>query len=216
MPFGGRACRCPDHAVAAWLGPQDRHACCRAGVRRLVARRRARFPRFAAPPQNGRPPGRGARLRPARTRAGGAELHVETSGPADGPPVVLTHGWGLDAGEWCYAREQLARDHRVIAWDLPGLGQSGRPLADDWSLEKLAGDLDAVLALAGDRPAVLAGHSIGGMIVLTHCKLFPASAGRRVAGARCRTPPTPTRYERPPKPGFTPCYRSRYWSRCVT
>jgi pimeloyl-ACP methyl ester carboxylesterase len=127
---------------------------------------------------------------PAETRAqvqrvrgaGGAELHVEISGPADGPTVVLTHGWGLDSGEWCYARERLARRDRVITWDLPGLGRSGRPADNDWSLEKLAGDLDAVLALAGDRPAVVVGHSIGGMIVLTHCKLFPDAAGRRVAG----------------------------------
>ena len=114
--------------------------------------------------------------------ASGADLHVEISGPIDGPPVVLTHGWGLDAGEWCYAREHLARRHRVIVWDLPGLGKSGRPANADWSLENLAGDLDAILALAGDRPAVLVGHSIGGMITLTYCKLFPESLGRRVSG----------------------------------
>jgi pimeloyl-ACP methyl ester carboxylesterase len=114
--------------------------------------------------------------------ASGADLHVEISGPIDGLPVVLTHGWGLDGGEWCYAREQLARSHRVIVWDLPGLGESGRPAANDWSLEKLAGDLNAVLALAGDRPAVLVGHSIGGMITLTFCKLFPESLGHRVSG----------------------------------
>jgi pimeloyl-ACP methyl ester carboxylesterase len=114
--------------------------------------------------------------------ASGADLHVEISGPVDGPPVVLTHGWGLDGGEWCYARERLARRYRVITWDLPGLGQSGSPPVKDWSLEKLAGDLDAVLALAGDRPAVLVGHSIGGMITLTYCKLFLESLGRRVAG----------------------------------
>src|SRR5206468_10043276 len=37
-------------------------------------------------------------------------------------------------------------------------------------------------AFAGNRPAVLVGHSIGGMITLTYCKLFPEALGSRVAG----------------------------------
>ncbi len=115
-------------------------------------------------------------------RPDGSQLQVELYGPADGPPVVLTHGWGLDSGEWYYAKKRLAERHRVIVWDLPGLGRSGRPRDNDWSLERLASDLEAVLALAGDRPAVLVGHSIGGMIILTFCKLFPEALGRRVAG----------------------------------
>ena len=39
-----------------------------------------------------------------------------------------------------------------------------------------------MLAFAGGRPAVLVGHSIGGMITLTFCKVFPEALGRRVAG----------------------------------
>jgi pimeloyl-ACP methyl ester carboxylesterase len=46
----------------------------------------------------------------------------------------------------------------------------------------MARDLEAVLQLAGGRPAVLLGHSIGGMITLTFCKLFPEHLGTRVAG----------------------------------
>lgn len=46
----------------------------------------------------------------------------------------------------------------------------------------MAGDLEAVLGLAGDRPAVLVGHSIGGMITLTFCRLFPEALAARVAG----------------------------------
>ena len=46
----------------------------------------------------------------------------------------------------------------------------------------LARDLEAVLALAGDKPAILLGHSIGGMITLTFCRLFPSALGSRVTG----------------------------------
>ncbi len=115
-------------------------------------------------------------------RPDGTELHVECYGPADGPPVVLTHGWGQDGDEWYYAKRDLAARYRLIVWDLPGLGRSGRPADNDWSLEKLAHHLDAVLGLAGDRSAVLVGHSIGGMIALTYCRLFPQAQGGRVAG----------------------------------
>lgn len=115
-------------------------------------------------------------------RPDGTVLHVETYGPADGPPVVLTHGWGGDGTEWYYLKKDLARTHRVIVWDLPGLGLSTRPDNRDFSLEKMARDLDAVLNLADGRPAVLLGHSIGGMILLTHARLFPDALGTRVAG----------------------------------
>lgn len=110
----------------------------------------------------------------------GREIHVEFYGPSDGDPIILIHGWGLDSGEWRYAKREWANRYRLVTWDLPGLGRSPRPPDRDWSLEKLARDLDAVLALVGDKPAVLVGHSIGGMILLTYCKLFPAALGARV------------------------------------
>jgi pimeloyl-ACP methyl ester carboxylesterase len=67
-------------------------------------------------------------------------------------------------------------------WDLPGLGLSTRPVNNDYRLENLAHDLNAVLALAGGCPAILLGHSIGGMLTLTFCRLFPEALGTRVAG----------------------------------
>ena len=115
-------------------------------------------------------------------RPDGSELRVETYGPEDAPPLVLTHGWGANADEWYYQKQHLAGRFRLIVWDLAGLGYSTQPDNSDYSLEKMAADLEAVLALAGDRPAVLVGHSIGGMILLTFCRLFPETLRTRVAG----------------------------------
>lgn len=115
-------------------------------------------------------------------RPDGSELHVELHGPEDAPAIVLTHGWGANADEWRDLVRDLSGRFRLIAWDLPGLGRSTRPTNRDYSLENLAGHLRAVAELAGDRPVVLAGHSIGGMITLTYCKQFPADLGPRVAG----------------------------------
>jgi pimeloyl-ACP methyl ester carboxylesterase len=115
-------------------------------------------------------------------RPDGSELQIEFYGPEDGTPVVLTHGWGLDAREWNYLKRDLSDRFRLIVWDEPGLGKSIRPTTRDYSLENLARDLEAVLALAGDKPAILLGHSIGGMITLTFCRLFPSALGSRVTG----------------------------------
>jgi len=125
--------------------------------------------------------GRGGDVRRLR-RPDGTELHVEIYGPPDAPPIVMTHGWGANATEWYYEKKRLAGRFRLIVWDLPGLGLSKPPDDGDFSLEKLVRDLDAVLELAGGRPAVLLGHSIGGMITLTYCRLFPEALASRVAG----------------------------------
>jgi pimeloyl-ACP methyl ester carboxylesterase len=105
---------------------------------------------------------------------------VECYGREDAPPIVLTHGWGANSTEWDYLKKELAGDFRLIVWDLPGLGRSTRPTNRDYSMENLARHLEAVLGLAGDRPAILLGHSIGGMITLTFCRLFPKALGARV------------------------------------
>jgi pimeloyl-ACP methyl ester carboxylesterase len=115
-------------------------------------------------------------------RSDGSKLHVESYGPEGAPVIVLTHGWGADHSEWDYLQRDLADRFRLLVWDLPGLGRSSQPVNHDYRLENLANDLQAVLSLAGDQPAILLGHSIGGMITLTFCGLFPKELGTRVAG----------------------------------
>lgn len=115
-------------------------------------------------------------------RPDGSEIHVEFYGDDQAPTIILTHGWGPDSLIWYYAKKQLTDQFRVIVWDLPGLGKSKKPKNRDYSLEKYARDLEAVLDLAGDQPVLLLGHSMGGMILLTFCRLFPEQLKRRVAG----------------------------------
>jgi pimeloyl-ACP methyl ester carboxylesterase len=115
-------------------------------------------------------------------RPDGSEIRIECYGPADALLIVWTHGWGTDSTEWFYQKRYLTDRFRMIVWDLPGLGLSKKPDNNDYRLEKLAADLDTVLASAGDRPALVVGHSIGGMIALTYCKNFPEMLKARVAG----------------------------------
>ncbi len=95
---------------------------------------------------------------PQHTRSGavrtftspdGTSIHAEVYGPANGPTLVLTHGWGVSSTEWYYAKRHLSDRFRVIVWDLPGLGLSGQPPDRDYALEKMASDLRARVATSG-------------------------------------------------------------------
>ena len=55
----------------------------------------------------------------------GVRLHYVTGG--QGPVVLLVHGFGQTWYEWHQLMPLLARDHTVVAPDLPGLGLSGAP-----------------------------------------------------------------------------------------
>lgn len=101
--------------------------------------------------------------------ADGARIHAEVYGPEGAPTVVLAHGWTCSIAFWAEQIRDLARDHRVIAYDQRGHGRTPAPAgASGHSTRALADDLEAVLAatLAPGEKAVLAGHSMGGMTLM--------------------------------------------------
>jgi pimeloyl-ACP methyl ester carboxylesterase len=109
------------------------------------------------------PPSRIAEVR----SADGTRLHAEIFGPDNGYPIVLAHGITCAIRAWTYQIADLARDHRVIAFDHRGHGRSGVPRRGGYSLGHLAADVEAVLdaTLAPGERAVIAGHSMGGMAI---------------------------------------------------
>lgn len=113
--------------------------------------------------------------------ADGTRIHVEEFGRADGPAVVLAHGWTCSILFWAPVVRLLSSDFRVIAYDQRGHGHSAAPLTRaGYGTGVLADDLEAVLRAVvpeGER-AVLAGHSMGGMTIM-------AASGR--AAVRSRT-----------------------------
>jgi pimeloyl-ACP methyl ester carboxylesterase len=115
------------------------------------------------------------------TAPDGTSLYVETAGRDDAPALVLTHGWGADADLWQYAKRDLANDYRIVAWDLPGLGNSQQPPDRNYSLDRMAEDLQVVVS-ATPGPVILVGHSIGGMINLTFGRRYPDLLGSKVRG----------------------------------
>jgi pimeloyl-ACP methyl ester carboxylesterase len=75
-----------------------------------------------------------------------------------GPTVLLIHGLGGTRQTWRHLIAPLARNHTVIAPDLPGHGQSDPP-AGDYSLGAHACALRDLLLALGHQRATLVGHS---------------------------------------------------------
>ena len=106
--------------------------------------------------------------RPIMVRsADGTRLHTEVFGPDDGYPIVLSHGITCALRVWKHQIADLSADHRVIAFDHRGHGKSEVPGRHGYSLDHLAGDLNAVLdaTLRPGERAVIAGHSMGGITI---------------------------------------------------
>ena len=97
------------------------------------------------------------------------DIRYLDAGDSSGPPVVLLHGVGMDAASvsWRYALPALGRDHRVIAPDFPGYGESEKPnraYTNEYYLRVLDGLLDAL-----DIGRVkLVGISMGGAVAVGH------------------------------------------------
>jgi pimeloyl-ACP methyl ester carboxylesterase len=99
----------------------------------------------------------------------GTRLALTTWGRDDARVVVLVHGMSLSTEAWGEVPERLvAAGYRVVAYDLRGHAQSGDARAGGYSLDAHARDLDAVLAacLPEGGSAVVAGHSLGGAVML--------------------------------------------------
>lgn len=95
----------------------------------------------------------------------------------DGPPVVLLHGIGRTLEDFTALHAALARDHRVLAVDLPGHGGSA-PLDDPHTLPALAAAVAGFLDAAGvTGPAHLVGNSLGGAVAMR----LAADAPERIA-----------------------------------
>lgn len=97
----------------------------------------------------------------------GETVTVEVSGA--GRPLLLVHGLGGSHHDWDAAIESLARTHRVYTFDLRGHGARASANARP-TLETMAHDVALVIdKLSLDRP-LLAGHSMGALVVMQYLR----------------------------------------------
>ena len=104
----------------------------------------------------------------------GVRLHYVERGAGD--PIVLLHGNGSMVEDFACSGliDLAAADHRVIAFDRPGFGYSGRPRTVVWTPAAQAKLLRRALDKIGvSRPIVL-GHSWGASVAVAMGLDFPA------------------------------------------
>lgn len=145
------------------------------------------------------------------TIEGGLRLRVVESGPENGAPVLLVHGWGASVYTFRHLVPAVAASgRRAIAFDLRGHGLSDKPDgAAGYTTVSLLADVRALLdALELDRVDVI-GHSLGGALGLrltldaperVHRLVLAAPVGLAKIGlrrlARCLTPRWTNRFAR--------------------
>jgi pimeloyl-ACP methyl ester carboxylesterase len=100
-------------------------------------------------------------------RPDGSRINVEHYGNEDGQAIIFVHGLNANIKNWYYQRKYFEKGYRLIMMDLPGMGKSTRPANKDFSLTKMAADLQAVIEYTGAKNPILWGHSMGGMTILT-------------------------------------------------
>jgi pimeloyl-ACP methyl ester carboxylesterase len=100
------------------------------------------------------------------TTVDGFQIHYETEGPSDGPPVVLVHGLGGRAEDWRDLAPYIAKaGFRVYLPDLVGYGRSVKPAGFSYSVHDEAQVVTGFLDAVGLKQVDLGGWSMGGAIV---------------------------------------------------
>jgi pimeloyl-ACP methyl ester carboxylesterase len=96
----------------------------------------------------------------------GVTLHVARAGPADGPLVILLHGFPEFWYGWRHQVGPLAESgFRVLAPDQRGYNLSEKPKGlAHYTLDALADDVEALIDAAGRPKAALVGHDWGGIV----------------------------------------------------
>jgi len=98
-----------------------------------------------------------------------------------GPPLMLIHGAGHQAGVWAATAEGLIDRYTVLVPDLPGHGESD-PIEGPLTMAVLYGDLEALVdATDESAPIVLVGNSLGAWLAMIQAHRHPESVARVIA-----------------------------------
>ena len=105
----------------------------------------------------------------------GIRLHVAQAGPADGPLVILLHGFPEFWYGWRRQIEPLARaGYRVWAPDQRGYNLSDKPQGlAAYDIAELARDVIGLIDASGRQKCFLAGHDWGAAVAWTVAQSYP-------------------------------------------
>lgn len=101
-------------------------------------------------------------------RAGDVTIHARVGGRADGPPLVLLHGFPQNHAMWHRVVGRLAPHFRLVLPDLRGYGDSAKPPGDPghitYSKRVMAADIADLMGTLGHDRYAVCGHDRGGRV----------------------------------------------------
>lgn len=100
----------------------------------------------------------------------GVKLHYVIGGK--GAPLLLVHGFGQNWYMWNRLLPELSKHFTVIAPDLRGVGESGKP-AGGYDKKTMAKDMHELMSKLGYKSLNLAGHDIGLMVAYAYAAQYP-------------------------------------------
>jgi pimeloyl-ACP methyl ester carboxylesterase len=111
--------------------------------------------------------------------SGDVKIHYVTMG--EGPLVVLIHGFPDFWYTWREQMPALAKHFKVVAIDQRGYNKSGQPVGvQAYAMEKLVGDVKAVVEHFDRTQATIVGHDWGGAVAWTFAMTHPEMTERLI------------------------------------
>lgn len=101
----------------------------------------------------------------------GVRLHALVGGNLDGATIVLLAGFPQDARAWFSTSAHLAEHHRLVIAELPGQGQSDRPV-DGYDTQTLATRIHGLLEQLNVTKYTLVAHDVGAWVAFPYALLF--------------------------------------------
>jgi pimeloyl-ACP methyl ester carboxylesterase len=99
----------------------------------------------------------------------GVNIHYVIGGK--GEPLLLVHGFGQNWYMWNRLLPELSMHFTVIAPDLRGVGESGKP-AGGYDKKNMAVDMHELMTKLGYQHINLAGHDIGMIVAYAYAAQF--------------------------------------------
>ncbi|GGC62978.1 alpha/beta fold hydrolase [Marinobacter halophilus] len=99
--------------------------------------------------------------------------YLRSKDTVDGDTVVLIHGFGANKDNWTRLAKELKGEFNIYAFDLPGHGDSSKPLDIGYRFEDQVRYLNQIFAELGITRAHMMGNSMGGAITALYAAKHP-------------------------------------------
>jgi len=111
-----------------------------------------------------------ANFKHATVNVNNVDIHYVIGGK--GEPLVLIHGFGQNWYMWNRLLPELSKHFTVIAPDLRGVGESGKP-ESGYDKKTMATDIHELVKKLGYKNVNVAGHDIGLMVAYAYAAQYP-------------------------------------------